>query len=51
MYGTVWFERQDAQKAGDRWFVPVVTSAGRVESCMRCHEKAPHGRLFGMKGE
>jgi hypothetical protein len=24
-----------------------VTSAGRVESCMNCHIKAPHDRLFG----
>jgi len=25
-----------------------VTSAGRVASCMGCHEKAPHDRLFGV---
>ena len=25
-----------------------VTSAGRVASCMGCHEKAPQGRLFGV---
>ena len=25
----------------------TVTSAGLVGSCMGCHEKAPHGRLFG----
>ncbi len=25
-----------------------VTSAGRVASCMGCHEAAPHGRLFGL---
>jgi hypothetical protein len=24
-----------------------VTSAGRVESCMKCHQDAPHDRLFG----
>jgi hypothetical protein len=24
-----------------------VTSAGRVESCMNCHQGAPHDRLFG----
>lgn len=24
-----------------------VTAAGRVASCMGCHERAPHGRLFG----
>jgi hypothetical protein len=28
-----------------------VTSAGRVESCMRCHRKAPHDRLFGLPKE
>jgi hypothetical protein len=26
-----------------------VTSAGRVESCMRCHESARHERLFGLR--
>lgn len=26
-----------------------VTSAGRVETCMGCHEAAPHGRLFGLQ--
>jgi hypothetical protein len=25
-----------------------VTSAGRVASCMKCHEQAPHDRLFGL---
>ena len=25
----------------------TVTSAGRVESCMKCHLEAPHDRLFG----
>jgi hypothetical protein len=25
-----------------------VTSAGRVESCMRCHKDAPHDGLFGL---
>lgn len=25
-----------------------VTSAGRIESCMGCHENARHDRLFGM---
>jgi hypothetical protein len=25
-----------------------VTSAGRVESCMKCHQAAPHDRLFGL---
>lgn len=27
----------------------VVTSAGRVQSCMECHASAPYGRLFGLK--
>ena len=27
----------------------VVTSAGRVATCMGCHEEAPHGRLFGLR--
>lgn len=26
----------------------TVTSAGKVQSCMGCHLKAPHGRLFGV---
>ncbi len=26
-----------------------VSSAGRVASCMGCHERAPHDRLFGLK--
>ncbi|HEY5934654.1 MAG TPA: hypothetical protein VIU61_08465, partial [Kofleriaceae bacterium] len=26
----------------------VVTSAGRVATCMGCHEDAPHDRLFGL---
>jgi hypothetical protein len=25
-----------------------VTSSGRVESCMKCHQTAPHDRLFGL---
>ncbi len=27
----------------------TITSAGRVKSCMNCHQEAPHGRLFGLK--
>jgi len=27
----------------------TVTSAGRVESCMNCHQSAKHDRLFGLK--
>jgi hypothetical protein len=26
----------------------TVTAAGRVQSCMHCHQQAPHGRLFGL---
>jgi hypothetical protein len=25
-----------------------VTSSGLVQSCMNCHDQAPHGRLFGL---
>jgi hypothetical protein len=28
----------------------VVTSAGRVSSCMGCHLEAKHGRFFGSPG-
>jgi hypothetical protein len=28
----------------------TVTAAGRVESCMGCHQDAKHDRLFGLKG-
>ena len=28
-----------------------VTSAGKVESCMKCHHDAPHDRLFGLSGK
>lgn len=27
----------------------TVTSAGKVVSCMHCHARAPHGRLFGVR--
>jgi hypothetical protein len=27
----------------------TVTSAGKMQSCMACHDKAPRDRLFGMK--
>jgi len=26
-----------------------VTSVGRIDSCMGCHESAPHDRLFGLR--
>ena len=49
VYGTVRFEqRAKPPKVGERWLVPRVTAAGRVGSCMSCHTRAPHGRLFGL---
>lgn len=27
----------------------TVTASGKVQSCMECHQQAPHGRLFGLK--
>ena len=36
VYGTVTADRTQ------------VTAAGRIASCMGCHRKAPHGRLFGL---
>jgi hypothetical protein len=27
---------------------PTVTAAGKVESCMKCHQDAKHDRLFGL---
>ncbi len=36
VYGTIAADRE------------TVTAAGRVESCMGCHEAAPRGRLFGL---
>jgi hypothetical protein len=29
----------------------TVTGVGRLENCMNCHQKAPHGRLFGLPKE
>jgi hypothetical protein len=29
----------------------TVTGVGRLENCMKCHQKAPHGRLFGLPVE
>ena len=29
----------------------TVTSAGKVESCMKCHQDARHDRLFGLPAE
>lgn len=44
VYGTA---RADASAP----FGYAITSAGRVASCMHCHEKAPHGRLFGLPAD
>ena len=37
VYGTV---TADGQK---------VTASGKIDSCMNCHQRAPHDRLFGLK--
>lgn len=29
----------------------TVTGVGRLANCMSCHQKAPHGRLFGLPKE
>jgi hypothetical protein len=29
----------------------TVTGVGRLENCMKCHQTAPHGRLFGLPKE
>ncbi len=29
----------------------AVIEVGRIENCMNCHQKAPHGRLFGLPKE
>jgi hypothetical protein len=29
----------------------TVTAAGKIKSCMECHQQAPHGRLFGLAGK
>jgi hypothetical protein len=39
VYGTV---TPDAKK---------ILSVGKVESCMKCHQEAPHDRLFGLPGD
>lgn len=36
------FDRKDDKR--------TLTAAGVIGSCKTCHEQAPHGRLFGMKG-
>jgi hypothetical protein len=29
----------------------TVTGVGKIESCMKCHQDAPHDRLFGLPEE
>lgn len=48
VYGTVQFDQQEGTQPGQAHFVPRVTSSGKVASCMGCHTRAPHGRLFGL---
>lgn len=47
--------RAPADSLDDGWIYGTVspdgksvTSVGRIASCMKCHEDAPHGRLFGL---
>jgi hypothetical protein len=47
LYGTVQLEARP-HDGGGTILEPIVTSAGLVRSCMGCHAKAPHGRLFGI---
>lgn len=47
VYGTVQDDGRVPGAPGESRPAPVVTSAGRVASCMRCHARAPMGRLFG----
>lgn len=48
VYGTVQYEARPGEHEGQTVSTPRVTAAGKVGSCMGCHTKAPHGRLFGM---
>lgn len=45
----------DAPETDAGWIYATVEAGGEkireiglIESCMKCHQKAPHGRLFGM---
>ncbi|MFO0555937.1 MAG: hypothetical protein U0271_46595 [Polyangiaceae bacterium] len=49
VYGTVALVTRPTEDVGRSLIEPRVTSAGRVASCMGCHERAPHGRLFGLQ--
>ena len=55
LFVMVQFENQ--QETDDGWIYGTVsadgkqvTSSGLVQSCMDCHQHAPHGRLFGPSG-
>jgi hypothetical protein len=46
---------KDTPHTDDGWVFAVVTpdhktvkEFGRIESCMSCHDAAPHGHLFGL---
>lgn len=45
----------DAPETDAGWIYATIEPAGEkireiglIESCMKCHQRAPHGRLFGM---
>jgi hypothetical protein len=48
VYATVQYEPRTDARPGQSTLVPRVTAAGRLASCMGCHTRAPHGRLFGL---
>ena len=48
IYGTVSYEPRADPALGQTTWKARVTGSGRIASCMGCHDKAPHGRLFGM---
>jgi hypothetical protein len=31
--------------------IGAITSSGLSRECMSCHQRAPHGRLFGLAPE
>ncbi len=48
----------EARETDDGWLYgtltadgKTVTAAGKIQSCMECHQQAPHGRLFGLSGK
>lgn len=52
----IMFKQDPASAGSDRGWIygtvsadgKSVTSAGRVSSCMKCHEEAPRDRMFGL---